>query len=67
MKQIKSSKPKQTLLQRIKNHNAVDEIYFDCDGWWINLKDGFKWCGCSLMHEYTLTKLWNALRKDLDK
>jgi hypothetical protein len=47
--------------QKITNHEAVEELYKDLDGWWIVLKDGYNYEGCVSIHEPTLTRLADKL------
>jgi hypothetical protein len=50
------------MTKRILKHNAVQELYKDGDGYWVVLKDGYEWFGCVSIHEYTLTRICNALK-----
>ena len=48
--------------KKILSHFAVEELYYDSDGWWIVLKDGYNYCGQCSIRENTLTRLASYLQ-----
>lgn len=48
--------------KKIMNHIAVEELYYDSDGWWIVLKDGYNYEGQCSIRENTLTRLVSCLQ-----
>lgn len=50
------------MTKQILKHKAVENLYKDNDGYWVDLKDGYEWFGCVSIHEYTLKSIWNALK-----
>lgn len=40
-----------TLSKLIKKDNRIESYTKDIDGYWIYLKEGYNWSGCSTIHE----------------
>jgi len=49
-------------LADLKNDSRIDNVWSEGDdGWWAELAHGWKWDGCSCIHEPTVAKLCIAL------
>jgi len=58
----RTSKPNYFFMKhKIQQHDAVEELYRDCDGWWAVLKDGYNYFGCCAIRQDTLTSLYGSL------
>jgi hypothetical protein len=61
------------LFDKIKSDPRVEDIWNeglwttkneeDDGGWWVSLRDGFEWYGCSTIHERTLTNVLKVLKQ----
>jgi hypothetical protein len=49
-------------IERIKKHKAVEDLYRDCDGYWVVLKDGYNYFNACTFREDTLTGLLRNLK-----
>jgi hypothetical protein len=52
--------------KKILSHPAVEEFYEDSDGYWVNLKDNYRWYGCVAIHQATLSRILNSLKYELE-
>jgi len=57
------------LFDKIKSDPRVEDVWNEGpswdDGqcWWVSLRYGFEWEGCSTIHERTLTNVLKALKQ----
>lgn len=49
--------------KKIIQHFATEEFYKDSDGYWLVLKTGYSYFGCSVIHAETLKRVWTDLKQ----
>jgi|TARA_Y100000034_G_scaffold88294_1_gene105989 hypothetical protein len=56
------NKMSKTLDRLVKKDPRIQSYYFDVDGYWVNLSDGYNWCGCGTIHEDTVKEVLEQVK-----
>ena len=50
-------------IEKILSDTRVEDIFKDCDGWWLTLKEGYEYDpGSQTIHEYSLSAIKECLK-----